>query len=54
MRSESAYEYETTEWKRAMFGSTEAELDIAANSHRAAVGQCGDRSDALDEIGGRR
>ncbi|OMB79232.1 hypothetical protein [Mycolicibacterium conceptionense] len=53
-RSVMAYEYETTEWNRAMYGSTETELDIAANSHRAAVGQCGDRSDALDEIGGRR
>lgn len=45
-----AYEYETTEWKRAMYGSTETELDIAANSHRAAVGVCGDREDARDEM----
>ncbi|QRY48110.1 hypothetical protein JVX93_15765 [Mycolicibacterium boenickei] len=49
-----AYEYEIGEWKRAMYGSTETELEIAANSHRTAVGQGGDMSDALDEIGGRR
>lgn len=46
-----AYEYEADEWRRATQCMTEVERAQAADSGRAAIGLCGDRSDALDDMG---
>ncbi|MHC9292002.1 microaggregate invasion protein 1 [Mycobacterium sp. LTG2003] len=44
------YDHEITEWRRAVNDMSEAERDQAGDSHRAAIGLVGDRSDAIDEM----
>ncbi|QBP29728.1 hypothetical protein SEA_TYPHA_73 [Mycobacterium phage Typha] len=38
------------EWRSAVRAMTEVEREVAADSHRAAVGLAGDRSDAYDNM----
>ncbi|WP_166902197.1 hypothetical protein [Mycobacterium sp. DL440] len=44
------YQHEADEWRRAVNDMTETDRAQAIEAPRAAVGLCGDRTDALDEM----